>query len=155
MVQRHRRALGCGFVTNEAGARPLLAELLAGRSLGLLADLRVDNGEPLPFFGQAARTTLVPARLALKFGCPLVPMRVERLGGARFRATAHAPIRPEDESVDPAQQARSMMRQFNELLETWIREQPAGWQCLKRRWSKDRVRRAAALGDPVARGQGA
>ena len=47
------------------------------------------------------------------------------------------------------------MRQFNELLETWIREQPAGWQCLKRRWSKDRVRRAAALGDPVARGQGA
>ena len=155
MVQRHRRALGCGFVTNEAGARPLLAELLAGRSLGLLADLRVDNGEPLPFFGQAARTTLVPARLALKFGCPLVPMRVERLGGARFRATAHPPIRPEDESVDPAQQARSMMRQFNELLETWIREQPAGWQCLKRRWNKDRVRRAAGLGDAVARGQGA
>jgi Kdo2-lipid IVA lauroyltransferase/acyltransferase len=155
MVQRYRRALGCGFVSNDAGARPLLAELAAGRSLGLLADLRVDNGEPVPFFGQAARTTLVPARLALKFGCPLVPMRVERLGGTRFRVTAHAPLRPEDERVDAAQQARSMMRQFNELLESWIREQPAGWQCLKRRWNKDRVRRAGALGDAVARGQGA
>ena len=101
MVQRRRRALGCGFVTNEAGARPLLAELAAGRSLGMLADLRVDRGEPIPFFGQMVPTTLVPARLALKFGCPLVPMRVERLGGARFRVTAHPPVRPEDASADP------------------------------------------------------
>jgi KDO2-lipid IV(A) lauroyltransferase len=152
MVQRYRRALGCGFVTNEAGARPLVAELVAGRSLGLLADLRVDGGEPIPFFGQMVPTTLVPARLALKFGCPLVPLRVERLGPARFRATAHRPIRPDDESADPLAQARSMMRQFNALLESWIREQPAGWQCLKRRWSKTRVRRAPG---PLVRGEGA
>jgi KDO2-lipid IV(A) lauroyltransferase len=155
MVQRRRRALGCRFVSNEAGARPLLAELAAGRSLGLLADLRVDSGEPVPFFGEAARTTLVPARLALKFGCPLVPMRSERLGGGRFRITAHPPIQPEDATADAAEQARSMMRQFNALLESWIREQPDGWQCLKRRWNKDRARRAAAVADPVARGQGA
>ncbi|HSA82559.1 MAG TPA: hypothetical protein VLE23_17210, partial [Geminicoccaceae bacterium] len=154
MVQRYRRALGCGFLTNEAGARPLLAELAAGRSLGLLADLRVDGGEPIPFFGQMVETTLVPARLALKFGCPLVPMRVERLGGVRFRATAHPPIRPEDESADPLEQARSMMRQVNAVLEGWIREQPAGWQCLKRRWSKSRVRRAPGAAGPLVRGEG-
>jgi KDO2-lipid IV(A) lauroyltransferase len=155
MVQRRRRALGCGFVTNEAGARPLLAELAAGRSLGLLADLRVDSGEPIPFFGQMVPTTLVPARLALKFGCPLVPMRVERLGGVRFRVTAHPPIRPEDESAGPLEQARSMMRVFNALLESWIREQPDGWQCLKRRWSKSRVRRAPGGADPLAGSRGA
>jgi Kdo2-lipid IVA lauroyltransferase/acyltransferase len=150
MVQRRRRALGCGFVTNEAGARPLLAELAAGRSLGLLADLRVDSGELIPFFGQMVQTTVVPARLALKFGCPLVPMRVERLGGARFRVTAHPPIRSEDEGANPPEQARSMMRQFNALLESWIREQPAGWQCLKRRWSKSRVRHAPGVAAPLA-----
>jgi Kdo2-lipid IVA lauroyltransferase/acyltransferase len=155
MVQRRRRALGCGFVTNEAGARPLLAELAAGRSLGLLADLRVDSGEPIQFFGQMVPTTLVPARLALKFGCPLVPMRVERLGGARFRVTAHPPVRPEDDCADPLVQARSMMRQFNALLESWIREQPDGWQCLKRRWSKSRVRRAPGAADPLAGNRGA
>ena len=155
MVQRRRRALGCGFVTNEAGARPLLAELAAGRSLGLLADLRVDSGEPIPFFGQAVQTTLVPARLALKFGCPLVPLRVERLGGVRFRVTAHPPIRPEDESAGPLEQARSMMRAFNALLESWIREQPDGWQCLKRRWNKSRVRRAPGAAGPLVRGEGA
>ena len=36
MVQRFRSALGCGFVTNDAGARPLLAELAAGRRVGIL-----------------------------------------------------------------------------------------------------------------------
>jgi KDO2-lipid IV(A) lauroyltransferase len=141
MVQRFRGALGCGFVTNDAGARPLLAELAAGRSLGLLADLRVDSGEALTLFGEAAPTTLVPARLALKFGCPLVPILVERLDGARFRVIAYPPIRSRDEAAGAAQQARDMMQQFNHLLETWIRERPEAWQCLKRRWSKQQVRR--------------
>jgi Kdo2-lipid IVA lauroyltransferase/acyltransferase len=141
MVQRRRRALGCGFVSNDLGARPLLAELAAGRSLGLLADLRVDGGEPLTLFGEPAPTTLVPARLALKFGCPLVPTRVERLEGARFRMTAYPPIRSRDPAAGAAQQARDMMQQFNHLLETWIAERPEAWQCLKRRWSKDQVRR--------------
>jgi Kdo2-lipid IVA lauroyltransferase/acyltransferase len=153
MVQRMRRPLGCGFVANDAGARPLLAELLAGRSLGVVADLRVDSGAPLPFFGEAAPTTLVPARLALKFGCPLVPTLVERLTAARFRVTACPPLRSRDTSADAAQQARDMMQQFNELLETWIAARPAAWQCLKRRWSKDVVRRRLATVATVGTGR--
>jgi KDO2-lipid IV(A) lauroyltransferase len=141
MVQRRRRELGCGFVPNDVGARPLLAELAAGRSLGLLADLRVDSGELVPFFGEPAPTTLVPARLALKFGYPLVPIRVERLPGARFRVTAYPPIRSHDSAANATEQARDMMQQFNQLLGTWIQQRPDAWQCLKRRWSKDQVRR--------------
>jgi KDO2-lipid IV(A) lauroyltransferase len=153
MVQRFRGALGCGFVTNDAGARPLLAELAAGRSLGLLADLRVDSGEPLTLFGETAPTTLVPARLALKFGCPLVPILVERLAGVRFRVIAYPPIRSRDEAAGAAQQARDMMQQFNELLETWIRERPEAWQCLKRRWSKQQVRRRLGADGLVGAGR--
>jgi Kdo2-lipid IVA lauroyltransferase/acyltransferase len=156
MVQRLRDTLGCSFVPNDVGARPLLAELAAGRSLGLLADLRVDGGEPLTFFGAAPPTTLVPARLALKFGCPLVPVLVERLADARFRVIAHRPIRSTEPAASAAQQARDMMQQVNRLLETWIGQQPGAWQCLKRRWSKDQVRRrlsadaTVAAGDPRA-----
>ncbi len=158
MVQRRRRALGCGFVANDAGARPLLAELVAGRSLGVLADLRVDSGAPLQFFGAAAPTTLVPARLALKFRCPLVPILVERLAAARFRVIACPPLRPRDPAADATQQASDMMQQFNRLLESWIAERPGAWQCLKRRWSKDLVRQrlgAAAIGGTGRRGASA
>jgi Kdo2-lipid IVA lauroyltransferase/acyltransferase len=141
MVQRQRRATGCRFVPNDVGVRPLLAELAAGRSLGLLADLRVDSGASLPFFGEAASTTLVPARLALKFGCPLVPILVERLPGGRFRVVAHRPLRSRDPQAGAVAQAEDLMRQFNRLLETWIGARPEAWQCLKRRWSKELVRR--------------
>lgn len=136
MVQRFRRPLRCGLIANAAGARPLVAEVRAGRSIGMLADLRVDHGEPVPFFGHPTLTTLVPARLAAKFRCPLVPVRVERLDGARFRITAYPPIRPADEAADEQARALSMMARFNQLLESWIREQPEGWQCLKRRWKQ-------------------
>ena len=159
MVQRRRRALGCGFVANDAGARPLLAELVAGRSLGVLADLRVDSGAPLPFFGEAAPTTLVPARLALKFGCPLVPILVERLAAARFRVTACPPLR----SRDTTRGCRAAGQGHDAAVQRdcWRPGSPSGptaWQCLKRRWSKDVVRRrlaAAAMVDTGGRGASA
>ena len=44
LVQRRRRSLGCGFLANDDGMRPLLNELRAGRSVGLVVDLRVDSG---------------------------------------------------------------------------------------------------------------
>jgi Kdo2-lipid IVA lauroyltransferase/acyltransferase len=87
LVQRRRRHLRCRFRKADAGLRPLLQELRAGRSLGLLVDLMVKNGERVPFCGRDTTTTLVPARLALKVGCPLVPVRVERVRPAHLRVT--------------------------------------------------------------------
>ncbi len=136
MVQRKRRATGCEFVAKEAATRPLLRDLESGRSIGLFTDQRVDEGEPLSFFGRDALTTVSPARLALKFDCELVPVRVERLDGARYRVTFHEPVRPEDMASGGHEKALSMMRQINHLFESWIRERPQQWYCIKRRWSK-------------------
>jgi lauroyl/myristoyl acyltransferase len=70
-----------------------------------------------------------------------VPIQVERLAGGRFRVIAHAPLRSADPGASATQQAESMMREFNRLLESWIVARPEAWQCLKRRWSKELVRR--------------
>ncbi len=134
MVQKYRERLDCGFVTKRLAARQLIGELRQGRSIAVLSDLRVDDGEILSFFDRPTSTTLVPARLALKYGCPLVPVQVKRLGDARFRVIAHPPIRPDDPDASAIEQARQMMQRFNLLLEEWIREQPGCWVCLKRRW---------------------
>ena len=94
-MQRRRRELGCGFLAADDSIRPLLNELRAGRSIGLLVDLRVESGEPVPFCGHDTATTTVPARLALKFGCPLVPVRVERIRPAHLRVTVYDLVLPE------------------------------------------------------------
>lgn len=151
LVQRRRRDLGCGFLAADASIRPLLNELRAGRSIGLLVDLRVASGEAVPFCGHDTATTLVPARLALKFGCPLVPVRVERLQPAQFRVTAYDPVVP-DPTVPPESQARQMMAAVNALFESWIVARPHEWQCFQNRWPKStrkRLLRGRALRQPV------
>ena len=145
LVQRRRRHLGCRLLPADDSIRPLLGELRAGRSIGLLVDLRVESGEPLPFCGHDTATTLVPARLALKVGCPLVPVRVERLRPAHLRVTLHDPVVP-DASAPPEARARQMMAKVNALFEAWVVARPHEWQCLQNRWPKAVRKRALERG---------
>ena len=136
MVQRRRRALGCGFVSKLEGLRPLIRELAKGRSIGLLIDRRNDQGETLPFFGLDTMMTASPARLALKFGYQLVPTGIERTGPSRYRVTLYPPVEPDDRTASDDDQARQMMAKVNALFEAWIRARPMDWFCSKRMWPK-------------------
>ena len=137
MLRRRREALGCRLVRLDEGARPLIRELAEGRSIGLVVDTRDDDGLPIPFFGHDKWTTVAPARLALRFGCDLIPVRVERLGNARFRLTVYEPVRPDPALASDKDQAIQMMRDLNRLFEGWIREQPQQWLCIKRAWPRN------------------
>lgn len=137
MLRRRREALGCRLVSLEEGARPLMRELGEGRSIGLVVDARDDDGVPIPFFGLDKMTTLAPARLALRFDGDLIPVRVERLGDARFRLIVHEPIRPDPALASDKDRAVQMMRDLNRRFEQWIRERPQQWLCIKRAWAKD------------------
>jgi Kdo2-lipid IVA lauroyltransferase/acyltransferase len=145
VLRRRREALGCRLVSLEEGARPLMRELNEGRSVGLVVDTRDDDGVPIPFFGLDKLTTLAPARLALRFGCDLIPARVERLGHARFRLIVHQPVRPDPALASEREQAIQMMAELNRIFEQWIRERPEQWLCMKRAWPKT-LERAASGG---------
>ena len=136
MLQRKRRALGCGFVAKDAGLRPILRLLEDRVSIGIIPDQKIRSGEPVPFFGKTALTTINPARLALRFACELIPIQVERLRDAHFRVTFHKPIKPDDTHADRHAQALQMTHKVNALFESWIRESPGQWWCPKNRWPK-------------------
>ncbi len=136
LLRRCRRTLGCRLVPASESMRPLIAELKAGRSIGLIVDQKVESGELLPFFGRDKMTTLVPARLALRFGCELVPVQVERLEGSRFRVTVYDPIEPRDRNASEIEKARQMMTEVNRHFEQWILDNPGQWFCSNRRWPK-------------------
>jgi Kdo2-lipid IVA lauroyltransferase/acyltransferase len=130
-------ALGCGFLEVKEASRPMLRELQQGRSVGLLMDQRYDLGQPVPFFGMPANTTVVPARLALRLGVPLIPTRTERRGSARFVITVQRPIEPEPGLPEEAA-AFAMTARVNELFARWIAAAPEQWLCAKRRWPRPR-----------------
>lgn len=136
LLLSQRQALGCGLLSRDEATREMLRLLHQGQSVGLLVDQRVDTGEPVPFFGHDKMTTLIPARLALRLGCDLVPVQVERLGPARYRVTVHEPVTPAEGLADDHAKQLDMMGKVNALFERWIRERPQDWLCTKRRWPK-------------------
>jgi KDO2-lipid IV(A) lauroyltransferase len=142
LLDRYRRQLGCTLVEKRDSARELMATLKRGGSVGLVADTRVDDGESVPFFGAAAPTATAPARMALRFDAPLIPVHVERRDDARFRIHFVAPIEPPADAADEREAARRMTASFMALVEEWVRADPGRWMCTKRRWPKDRRRRA-------------
>jgi KDO2-lipid IV(A) lauroyltransferase len=144
MIQRKRCALGCGFIGKVNAVRSMFKALRKGRSVGLLVDTRIDEGLLEPFFGVPARVTPTPAWLALKTGCDIVPVQVERMHDARFRITFHPALRAVAGEGESGEQAASRVtREINAIVEGWIRARPGDWMCTKRRWPKDLMRRPA------------
>lgn len=116
-----------------AGARKLLAALKAGRHLGIMADQKMNDGIAVPFFGRDAMTAPALAELALRFDCPVVPARVERLGGARFRLIVEPPLDFTPSGERHADVA-AMMAMVNQRIEDWVRATPEQWLWLHNRW---------------------
>jgi KDO2-lipid IV(A) lauroyltransferase len=131
------------FPKGASGARAALAHLRAGGSLGLLVDQKMNDGIAVPFFGLEAMTAPALAQFACHFGLPIVPVRVVRTEPARFQLICEAPLAVAltgDRKAD----VYAITLAVNETLERWIREDPASWLWLHRRWPKpgDAVHRA-------------
>lgn len=132
-----RESLGCNWVPRENSARPLMKELADGNCLGMAVDTRFDQGKMLPFFGHEAPTNTASARLALRFKCPLIAVRCDRLPEQRYRIALTRLITPDDGCNDPDEQAARMTIKLNQEFERWIRYNPGQWLCMKRRWPRD------------------
>ena len=115
------------------GARRALTALKDGRRLGMLIDQKMNDGIAVPFFGRDAMTAPAPAQLALRENCPMIPTRLERLEGCRFRVTFFAPL-DAPATGDRKQDVAMLMRTVNALFEDWIRDRPGQWLWLHRRW---------------------
>jgi KDO2-lipid IV(A) lauroyltransferase len=136
MLLASRAVFNCELVPRDKAARLLVRALRAGRSAGMVVDRRVDDGDDVTFFGHPKASTMLPAKLALKQGCALVPARVERLRDARYRVSFHAPVEPRNADASEREQARDMMQQLHDHFAAWISEEPADWLCTKRLWPR-------------------
>lgn len=136
-VRMVQRKIGQEVLTKGQGdARKVLASLRRGDHLFILTDQKMNRGVSVPFFGKPAMTAPAAARMALRFQCPLVPARVERLGGVRFRITYYPPMQLPS-TKDSPEAVRSLLCNMNEMLEGWIKERPEQWLWLHNRWPKE------------------
>lgn len=134
IINHARSAVGSELVPKGTiAARRALAAIQEGRHLAMLVDQKMNDGIPVPFFGRNAMTAPALARLALRYDCAVVPVRVDRLPRARFRITAEQPLDYRHTGNAQAD-TLALMTQVNQVLERWIRERPDHWFWLHRRW---------------------
>ena len=118
------------------GARLTVKLMGEGKSIVFYVDQKMNDGISVPFFGFPAMTAPALAALALKYKRRVVPFRVIRTKGAHFRAEILPPFHFAD-SGDREGDTMAAMCLVNNLLESWIREFPAQWLWLHRRWPKE------------------
>ena len=133
MITRFRGDAGELIPKGAVAARRAIATLRRGAHLTMLADQKMNDGIQVPFFGRPAMTASALAARALRFDCDVLPARVERLDGARFRLTVFPPL-PLPRTGDSHADAAALMAQVNAILERWIRDRPEQWFWVHRRW---------------------
>lgn len=135
-ILRLREGMPVHLIERDGSMRTLLRELGNGHKIGLATDVRLDGGMLVPLCGHEMETNPVPARLALRSNCPLIPIRALRLPDGRFRIVAEAAVEPDDPDADRETRVEQMTRNLSGVYERWIREAPDQWMCMARRWPK-------------------
>jgi KDO2-lipid IV(A) lauroyltransferase len=124
------------------GARELLEAMERGESVALMNDQKFNGGVAAPLFGVTAHTAPGPSRLALRFGTVLQPMSVQRKHKARFRVVVHEPIELEKTGSRQAD-LEAGVRKVNAFVEDRIRERPAEWFWVHKRWPNEVYKKPA------------
>jgi Kdo2-lipid IVA lauroyltransferase/acyltransferase len=75
MITRLRGDAGELIPKGAVAARRAIATLRRGAHLAMLANQKMNDGIPVPFFGRSAMTAPALAALALRFDCDVLPAR--------------------------------------------------------------------------------
>lgn len=131
-ILKQRLKTGAKYVEKRKAVRAMMTALQNGESLAFVIDQRVKSGLKVKFFGKDFLMTGVPARLAIRFRCPIVLMDMQRLAGHRFQFILGDPIYPPEQSGPDDE--RQLTQDIATGLEAIIRRSPETWFCNKRRW---------------------
>ena len=121
------------FPKGRHGAVKMARAIKNNEAIAMLIDQKMRLGIPIPFFGRTAMTGTAIAELALRYDMPIIPARCIRTRGAHFEAIVYPPLAYE-KTGDEKRDIENIMIAINNTLEGWIREHPAQWFWVHKRW---------------------
>jgi KDO2-lipid IV(A) lauroyltransferase len=119
--------------TRAQAAVEMAAALSAGEHLGMVVDQHFSRGVDVTFFGRRCKANPSIARLARRFDCPVVGVRVVRLPSHGFRIDGFGPYelpRGADGEID----VTAATQMITTIIEGWVREHPGQYLWFHRRW---------------------
>tara|TARA_B110000438_G_scaffold290122_1_gene325487 strand:+ start:5312 stop:6187 length:876 start_codon:yes stop_codon:yes gene_type:complete len=115
------------------GMREIIRKIKDGYSIALMVDQRVGEGPRELFFNKPAHTTTIPAQIALKYDCKLVPISLKRIENIQFEMTIHEPYKIKKTSNE-VEDTRNITIKINQIIEKMIIKNPTQWIWSHNRW---------------------
>jgi KDO2-lipid IV(A) lauroyltransferase len=155
-LERIRTRTGNAVIYRQGAIRKVMRALAANRGVALLIDQHLHSADAVyvDFFDRPAATTSALAALALRTGAPVIPVFALPLPGGRYRFVYEHPVPPPREESPDA--VREFTQRCTDVLEMYVRRDPALWLWMHRRW-RDRdpqlADEAAGSDDAVTAGE--
>jgi KDO2-lipid IV(A) lauroyltransferase len=111
------------------GVREAINYIKGNKSIALMIDQRVSEGEKIDFFDKPALTTTLPAQLSTKFGVDIIPVYIERDQNDNFKIEFQKRINSKN-----FQNKVDLTRELNRVLEIMISKNPGQWIWTHDRW---------------------
>ena len=116
-----------------AGTKEVIGYMKKKYSVALMVDQRLGESERYPFFNKPAHTTTLPAQLALRFDCNIIPVYLERDKNNFFKMEILNPI--EINKTDNLENDKKTKKiKINQIIEKMILRNPEQWIWTHGRW---------------------
>ena len=133
MLEQIRTRTGNSVIYRQGAIRKVMRELAANRSVAILIDQHLHaDAVYVDFFDRPAATTSALAALALRTGAPVIPVFALPLPDGRYRFIYEPPVPPPKEDSPDA--VREFTQRCTDVLEMYVRRDPALWLWMHRRW---------------------
>jgi KDO2-lipid IV(A) lauroyltransferase len=136
LVERARKKYGNSIIYKKGALKPIMQGLKNNECIGILMDQAVipEEGYVVDFLGRGAWTTKIPALIARKTGASVLPVFIHRENhGQRIKFYPEVELSPAD---DKDEALRADTARFSGFIEEYIREHPAEWLWIHRRWKR-------------------
>ena len=144
MIDKLRRQIDTVPIPKINAIRPTLHELHQNHTVALVIDQwDGSDGIWIDFFGRATSTTSLPARLAKKTGCALIPIFCLRKESGQYEIQ----VLPEVPLSSGPDWEFDTTKRLNEILEHQIRQYPEQWFWGHKRWKEKPRTNRVGVGD--------
>ncbi|MFM7557779.1 MAG: lysophospholipid acyltransferase family protein [Alphaproteobacteria bacterium] len=119
-----------------AGNREIINAIKNNEFIIIMADQKITDGEPIKFFNRNAITSTSIAKIALKYGVPIIPGYISRIGKKfKFKLTIeNSLIINRNENFED--NIKNVTLKINQIIENWIKASPHQWFWVHNRWKK-------------------
>jgi KDO2-lipid IV(A) lauroyltransferase len=134
LLEDIRTRTGNSVIYRQGAVRRVMKTLAAGQGVAMLIDQHMHSPDAIwvDFFQRPAATTSTLAALALRTGCPVVPVFALPVEGGRYRMIyEHAVDAPSGDGPDAI---REFTQRCTDVLEMYVRRHPELWLWMHRRW---------------------